>query len=59
MFQSGASYVDAGQQHYEERYRARAVQKLERKARALGFNCCLHKLAAEQHKINGFSRLPF
>jgi transposase len=37
MLQSEASYVDAGQQYYEQQYRARAVQNLKRKAQAQGF----------------------
>jgi transposase len=37
MLQSGPSYVNAGQQYYEEQYRARGVQNLKRKAQAPGF----------------------
>jgi transposase len=37
MLKHGTAYVDAGQQHYEERYRSRVVQNLKRKAQELGF----------------------
>ncbi len=37
MLTGGSSYVDAGQEYYEERYRARVVQNLKRKALEMGF----------------------
>jgi len=37
MLTHGTSYVDAGQEYYEERYRSRVVQNLKRKAQDLGF----------------------
>jgi transposase len=37
MLTQGQAYVDAGQQHYEERYQQRMVQSLTQRARALGF----------------------
>jgi transposase len=37
MLTGGTSYVDAGQEYYEERYRARVVQNLKRKAHDMGF----------------------
>lgn len=37
MLSDGSSYVDAGQEYYEERYRSRVVQNLKRKAQEMGF----------------------
>jgi transposase len=37
MLTDGSSYVDAGQEYYEERYRSRVVQNLKRKAQEMGF----------------------
>lgn len=37
MLKHGTSYVDAGQEYYEKRYRTRVVQNLKRKAHELGF----------------------
>jgi transposase len=37
MLTNGTSYVDAGQQYYEERYRSRVVQNMKRRARELGY----------------------
>jgi hypothetical protein len=37
MLTHGTSYVDAGQEYYEERYRSRVVQNLKRKAHEMGF----------------------
>jgi transposase len=37
MLTHGTTYVDAGQDYYEERYRSRVVQNLKRKAHELGF----------------------
>jgi len=37
MLKNGTEYVDAGQEHYEKRYRSRVVQNLKRKAQELGF----------------------
>lgn len=37
MLKHGTTYVDLGQEHYEERYRSRVVQNLKRKAQQLGF----------------------
>ena len=37
MLKNGTSYVDAGQQYYEEQYRTRILQNLKRKAQAFGF----------------------
>jgi len=37
MLKNGTSYVDVGQDYYEERYQARVIQNLKRKAKHLGF----------------------
>jgi transposase len=37
MLKNGTSYVDVGQDYYEERYQARVLQNLKRKAKHLGF----------------------
>ena len=37
MLKQGTAYVDAGQECYEKRYRARVVQNLKRRAQELGF----------------------
>jgi transposase len=37
MLTRGQAYVDAGQQHYEERYQQRMVHNLAKRAQALGF----------------------
>ena len=37
MLTRGQAYVEAGQQYYEERYRARVVQNLTKRAHDLGF----------------------
>lgn len=37
MLIHGTAYVDAGQEHYEERYRVRVIQNLKRRAQELGF----------------------
>jgi transposase len=37
VLKNGTSYVDLGQQYYEERYRSRVIQNLKRKAQQLGF----------------------
>ena len=37
MLTKGQPYTDAGQQHYEERYRERVLQNLNRRAHNLGF----------------------
>ncbi len=36
MLKNGSSYVDAGQQYYEERYRSKLIQNLKRKAKEFG-----------------------
>lgn len=46
MLKYGNDFVDAGQQQYEERYKARLLQNLKRKASQLGFD--LVEKAAEQ-----------
>lgn len=37
MLKNGTTYVDSGQEYYEERYRARVVQNLKRKAHDMGY----------------------
>ena len=37
MLKNGTSYVDVGQDYYEERYQSRVIQNLKRKAKHLGF----------------------
>lgn len=37
MLKHGTSYVDLGQNYYEERYRDRVIKNLKRKAQALGY----------------------
>ena len=37
MLKNGTSYVDVGQDYYEERYQTRIIQNLKRKAKHLGF----------------------
>lgn len=37
MLKNGTSYVDLGQDYYEERYQSRLLQNLKRKAKHLGF----------------------
>ena len=37
MLKNGTSYVDVGQGYYEERYQARVIQNLKRKAKQFGF----------------------
>ena len=37
MLKNGTSYVDVGQDYYEERYQARVIKNLKRKAKHLGF----------------------
>lgn len=37
MLKNGTTYVDVGQDYYEERYQARVIQNLKRKAKYLGF----------------------
>jgi len=37
MLTNGSSYVDAGQEYYEQRYRSRVIQNLKHKAQQLGF----------------------
>jgi len=37
MLKNGTTYVDAGQEYYEERYRSRTLKNLKRKAQELGF----------------------
>jgi hypothetical protein len=37
MLKNGTQYVDAGQDYYEQRYRARVVENLKRRAIELGF----------------------
>jgi transposase len=37
MLKNGTTYADLGQDYYEERYQARLVQNLKRKAKNLGF----------------------
>ena len=37
MLKHGTSYVDVGQDYYEQRHRTRVIQNLKRKAQSLGF----------------------
>jgi len=37
MLKHGADYVDAGQEQYEQRYQARIIQNLKRKAQEMGY----------------------
>ena len=37
MVRYGTAYVDAGQQGYEHKYRARVLTHLQRKAKAFGY----------------------
>jgi len=37
MLKNGTSYVDVGQDYYEERYQARVIENLKRKAKQFGF----------------------
>jgi transposase len=37
MLKNGTSYIDVGQDYYEERYQSRLIQNLKRKAKHLGF----------------------
>ena len=37
MLRYGTTYVDAGQQAYEQQYRDRVLTNLQRKARAFGY----------------------
>ena len=37
MLKHGTTYVDAGQDYYEQQYRQRVLQNLQRKARAMGY----------------------
>ncbi len=37
MLKHGTSYVDIGQDYYEQRHRTRVIQNLKRKAQSLGF----------------------
>ena len=37
MLKNGTSYVDVGQDYYQERYQARVIKNLKRKAKHLGF----------------------
>jgi len=46
MLAHGTAYTDAGQDYYEQRYRARALQNLKRKAQELGFELVTIQKAA-------------
>jgi hypothetical protein len=37
MLRYGTAYVDAGQQAYKQKYRARMLRHLQRKAKAFGY----------------------
>lgn len=37
MLKHGTQYVDVGQDYYEQRYRARVVENLKKRASELGF----------------------
>lgn len=56
MLKNGTSYVDVGQDYYEERYQMRIIQNLKRKAKHLGFeliptggaDCCVVTIASSK-----------
>lgn len=37
MLRYGTAYVDAGQEYYEQQYKARVVRNITQRAKALGF----------------------
>ena len=43
----GLTYADPGAEYYEQRYRRRVVDNLERRVRSLGFRLVQHDVAAE------------
>lgn len=46
MLTHGTTYVDAGQEYYEERHRSRVIQNLKRRAQELGFELVTIKATA-------------